>query len=286
MTKIAILLEQLHSLNIQKGDTLLVRAALKDIELPKDESINFLDILLDTVGKNGTIVSLSFTKSTTLLKPNKQHYFHIKSPTYAGALPQAMLNHPNSYRSLHPMCSFVAIGKSAKYITENHCDISPAYDPMNKLIELNGKGVLIGCVKSSPGFTTAHLAEYNLNMHKLVIFPKLTQCYYQDFSGNIKLFQRPDLGLCSNSYYKFYAHYVREGILQSGKVGNAYSICVPLKEAYDIEYKLLKENNAFNICDDKLCVTCNLRRWDRLYRWPLFFAELIKTKILKLRKDE
>lgn len=273
--------DSLSHLGIGKGDVVLIRGALKSLGRAYLKDINFLDAILEVIGKEGTLVSLAFTKSSTILPPKKSDHFNVNKPTYAGAIPQLMLDHPESYRSQHPMCSFVAIGKHAEYITAGHDHTSPAYAPMEKIMELGGKGVLVGCVKSSPGFTTAHLAEYKLGMHKLVILPKLTTTYFRDKTGEIKLFRRPDLGLCSQSYYKFYAYYVREGVLQSARVGEAYSIMVPLQEAYKIEYDLLKKDRKFNICNNPICVACYARRWDRLLHIPRFCFSVLKNYISK-----
>jgi len=95
-------------------------------------------------------------------------------------------------------------------------------------MDLNGKVVLVGCVSDSPGFTTAHLAEVDLGLHKRVIMPRLNVAKYYDENGQLKIFMRNDPGLCSNSFWKFYSYYVKRGVLNTGMVGNAYSILARL----------------------------------------------------------
>jgi hypothetical protein len=68
-------------------------------------------------------------------------------------------------------------------------------------------------------------------------------------------------------------------MLQTGFIGKAFSIIVPLDEAYKIEYELLKSNAKFNVCDSDLCLTCNGRRWDRLHRIPILFYKLLMKAI-------
>jgi len=99
-----------------------------------------------------------------LKRPDPQNPFRIDTPTYAGALPQKMMEMQESRRSRHPTCSFVAIGKNAELVTTGHGPQSPAYEPVRKIIDLHGKMALVGCVSSSPGFTTAHLAESDLGL--------------------------------------------------------------------------------------------------------------------------
>ncbi|WP_334471938.1 AAC(3) family N-acetyltransferase [Arsenophonus sp. PmNCSU2021_1] len=275
-----VIIRQLYSLGIGKNDVVLIRADLGKVGRIEGGAFGFVDALLDVVGEGGTIISLAFTSwGSFIKKPKIEDAFDISKKSYAGALPNAMLRHPNALRSKHPMCSYVAIGKYASYFTADHNENSPAYEPIRKLIDLDGKCVLIGCVKNSPGFTTAHLAEADLGLLKLNIFPSLNRVYYKSIDGQYKIFKRKDFGLCSDSYYKFYSHYVKEGILHAGRIGKAYSIIVPAKESYRIEKKILELNSKFSICDSRDCINCNIRRWDQLHKIPLFIIRKIIKKL-------
>jgi aminoglycoside N3'-acetyltransferase len=263
------------------GDTILVRANLGAIGRIIGGADTFIRALLKTVGEEGTIISLAFTSSRFIKKPKIEDAFDVRKKSYAGALPNTMLDYVGAHRSTHPTCSYVAIGKHAEFLTKKHNETSPAYEPIREIINLNGKCMLIGCVDNSPGFTTTHLAEIDLNLSSLIIFPQLHSTYCKLPNGDIKLIRRKDLGLCSNSYYKFYSLYVRHGILRTGNVGNAYSIIAMAKECYKIDLETLKENSKFNICQCNLCFTCNAGRWDRLHYAPLYFIRLL----LKSLKD-
>lgn len=279
MNRTAIV-QHLSDLGISNGDTILVRANLSAVGRIVGGGSEFVKALQEVVGLDGTIVSLAFTKASFFWKPKVEDAFHPKVKSYAGALPNAMIENVGMYRSSHPMCSFVAIGKYAKEIIEGHDEYSPAYEPVRKIIELGGKCVLIGCVDSSPGFTTAHLAEADLGMHTLAIFSRLYSTYYINKLEETRLFRRKDLGLCSKSYYKFYSHYVKSGILRAGFVGNAYSIIVPAKDCYAIEIDALKKNRFFNVCESPDCFSCNANRWDRIYRLPGYLLRLLWKKLM------
>ena len=265
---------------IEPGDTILIRAGLKQVGSARGQ--DFLESLLGAVGVDGTIVSLAFTKSVYLWNANKMEPFTGESKSYAGALPNRMLKHPGAFRSQHPTCSFVAIGRHAKRITDGHGPGSNAYEPVRTIMELGGKLALVGCVRDSPGFTTAHLAEYDLGLHRRVVFPSvLGVTPYLDEHGHRQLFRRRDPGLCSNSYWKFYAYYVREGVLNAGLVGNAYSIVADANACYRIEKEILAKNAYFTICDNPLCATCNVLRWDRLHRVPAWFIRRFISRLSK-----
>jgi aminoglycoside N3'-acetyltransferase len=268
------LIISLASMGVKKGDTILVRAGLKEIGRLKADT--FISALLDCVGESGTILSLAFTSCSHIKRPKKEDAFDIYKKSNAGSLPNAMLKYEGAVRSLHPTCSFVAIGKNAEMLTKNHDENSPAYEPMRGIMNLDGKCLLVGCVATSPGFTTTHLAEYDLGLLSRVIFPKLFSTYYKLPNGNLSLFRRKDVGLCSKSFYKFYALYIKNEMLTVGYVGKAYSIIASAKDSYNIDYSILKANPQFNICDSDGCTTCNGLRWDRVHKIPKYlFLRLI-----------
>lgn len=278
------LVDDFIKLGLRQGDVVLIRASLRSVGRIAGGAQEFIEALLQVVGPEGTIVSLAFTDAVFFRKPKKENAFHLKKKSYAGALPNSMISRHDAFRSRHPMCSYVAIGKFAKEITRNHDEKSPAYEPIRKIVELEGKNLLVGCVATSPGFTTTHLAEADLGMLRLSIFSKFISTYYINENGGYSIFRRPDPGLCSNSFYKFYSHYVRAGILKTGFIGNAYSILAPAKQCYEIERKILSRNRKFNICDSPDCFTCNANRWDRIHRIPFFLGRLMLQKVKKIVK--
>lgn len=273
------LIKSFREIGINRDDVILIRASLGAVGRITGGAETFVDALYEVVGKEGTIVALAFTSGSFFKKPKKEDAFHQLKESYAGALPNEMIKRADSHRSRHPMCSYVAIGKFAKEITEGHDHRSAAYEPIRKIIQYQGKNILVGCVESSPGFTTTHLAEQDLGFLKKPIFSRFVKaCYINDY-GDYKIFKRKDLGLCSNSYYKFYAHYVKKGILNSGFIGGAYSIMAPAKECYDIERYILSINDKFNICDSSDCFMCNVNRRDRLHHIPKFIARFFWRRL-------
>lgn len=279
MYSIEKLRNDLETLGIKKGDILLIRAdlgAIGKLETKKRE--DYLNFILDTVGEEGTILGLSFTQGFNILKKNKNIVFDGTNKSYTGAFANTMLSHEKAIRSEHPTNSYVAIGKYAKYILDNHDENSGAYEPIRKLVELGGKMILIGCVESSPGFTTTHLAEVDLGLHKKIIFPRLNGAYYKK-NNEIKLFKRKDIGSCSSTFYKFYGYYVKNELLIQGYIGNAYSILIDAKNAYDLDLKILKSNPKITLCDNPNCMLCRARRWDNLKDVPTFVFRKIISKI-------
>ena len=161
--------DNFRSIGIKNGDLILIRASIKSIGYIVGGIDIFIKALLEVVGPTGTIVSLSYTKSKFLRKPGIEETFSQSSESYAGILPNSMIKYKFSYRSNHPTNSYVAIGFLAKEITKDHGPKDGAYEPIRKIIKYNGKCLLVGCVNSSPGFTTTHLVECDLNLSKRMI---------------------------------------------------------------------------------------------------------------------
>jgi len=269
------LIKNFLEIGLNKGDVVLIRASLGAVGRITGGAQTFIDALLEVLGDEGTIVSLAFTSGSFLQKPKKEEAFHRLKESYAGALPNEMIKRSDSFRSKHPLCSYVAIGKFAKEITEQHGHSSPAYEPIRKIIEYQGKNLLVGCVESSPGFTTTHLAEQDLGMLKIPIFSRFIKIYYKNEKNIYQIYQHKESGLCSKSFYKFYAHYVKKGILRTGFVGNAYSILAVAKECYDVDKSILMEDKKYNLCGSSDCFMCNVNRRDRIHHLPRYIVKFI-----------
>ena len=243
-------------LGIQKGDILLVRADLKAVRnIQGVIGKNFIDAILKVIGPSGTLVGMSFSKMFPLNQMNETYIFSRKKATISGAFAKQLLHYPKALRSTHPTNSFVAIGEKAAEILEGHNEGAESYLPMEKIITMNGKMIVVGCAGSAPGFTTVHWAQHKLGLSKKSRQKGKYGVYFED-NGSKKLFVRQEFGGCSNGFDKFYRHYVSNGQLNSGRIGDAYTILILAKEAYKTEYNLLKVNPRFALCENPDCSSC------------------------------
>ena len=65
---VSLLHNALKAFNIRKGDTLFIRADLSKIKrFSKDERLSLIDVILDYLGPEGTLVGLTFSR-----------FFHLK----------------------------------------------------------------------------------------------------------------------------------------------------------------------------------------------------------------
>lgn len=282
--KNSLLINDLQNIGLERGDTVLVRADIgKMLKLNSGlKTKDILDSILYVVGENGTVVAPAYTR-TSFIKKDKNNCFTKKSRTTSGLFSMIMLANENSFRSSHPTNSHVAIGKNAKYILEDHDENSGAYDPTRKIMNLSGKMLLLGCVSSSLGFNTVHLAEADLKIHRKIILPTMNTSFYEK-NGEIKLFKRKDPGLCTANYYKLFGLYIKNELLKQGYIGGVQSLLIDANDAYRIDFETLKENLKFNICDDINCMQCRARRWDNLQDLPFFVIRKILKKLGKMIK--
>ena len=248
--------EDLERLGLQRGDVALVRADVGEIGRVKGGTGDaLLGALRDAVGAEGTLVALAFTRTQFLWRLDRDYVFDEKTPPTTGALARLFLDQPDAVRSRHPTNSFVAIGARAAEVLAGHDETTSSFEPMGRIVEARGKQVLIGCTRSSPGFTTVHWAQHVLGLDRRSILAGWFGSRYRR-DGQVRVFKRRDIGGCSHGFGKLYAEYEKEGLLRTGRVGQAESMLVEAPAAYALELRRLSEDPRAVFCDDALCPFC------------------------------
>jgi aminoglycoside 3-N-acetyltransferase len=279
------LVSGLAALGLDAGDTVLVRAALKAIgETAEPVATALIAALLDVLGPEGTVVGLSFTPASPVWRKDNSYIFRPSQPSLTGGFAAAMTEWPGAARSRHPTNSFVAIGARAVELLADHDHRTPCFYPMNKIVEWKGKMVLVGCAASSPGFSTVHLAQEHLGLSTQTVFPGMFGTLFEH-DGEIDWFRRLDEPGCSMGFSKFYADYVRTGLLRIANVGDAYSLGVPAAPAYALERSLLENDRTAALCDRRDCFAC---RGIWRYNWrdlPTYWLKALSSGVSgKLRR--
>lgn len=274
MTTREALLAELRALGLAAGDTALVRADVGAVGRVKGGvGEGLIGALRDAVGPEGTLVALSFTKNFPLLRLDRSYVFDRDTPPTTGALARLFLEQQDAVRSRHPTNSFVAIGRRAAEVVAGHDEGASCFEPIGKLLALRGRQILIGCVATSPGFTTVHWAQHTRGLSRRSVLKGLFGVQYRK-DGELRLFKRRDFGGCSRGFSKFYSDYVSAGALRSGLVGQAYSILIDANDAYRLEHARLAGDPRSALCDDPLCLFCRGSWWynkrDMLSFYPRF----------------
>lgn len=173
----SVLIEQLKACKITLGDIVEVHASLKSIGYIAGGPQTLIDAIMDVIGLEGTIVMAAQAHDNSEpaffehppIEVKDFDNFRLERPVnrgklenfrHMGELAKALMMRPNSYISSHPQMAFVALGKYAKWITQNHpLNAELGIDsPLGKCLELKSKVCLIGVEYDNA--TGLHLGEH------------------------------------------------------------------------------------------------------------------------------
>jgi len=266
------LLKNLLDLGVKKGDLLNVKCSLRSIGKIEGGAETLVAALVEAIGEEGTIVTDSFVSVYTQGKSQKMGVSSENSPSYAGALANAMLKHPSVYRSSHPIQKFAAIGAAAKELTDNHDENSYAYDILRVMAHRNGKNLKIGSDVKVVGVGTTHVAAGIMGFKQ---YRPVVGRHFINSEGEKKFFPIDWSGLCAGGLIKFIPFYEENGnILHKGMVGNSEAKITSMEGTLKTELEIFKKDPAFFMCKDPNCVGCRLT-WEMKKESKIMF--LIKS---------
>jgi aminoglycoside N3'-acetyltransferase len=271
------LVRDLRALGVRSGELLNAKVSLKSIGYVEGGAATLLEALIEAVGPSGTIVADSFINVYPIpLSPeNARKLSDPSTPSYAGALANAMIRHPGAFRSTHPVQKFAAIGARARELMEAHRPDSYAYDVLRVLAEEGGRNLKIGPEQKNVGVGTTHVAIGLLGLRQSR--PR-AGVNYRSGLDRVVTFERDWAGACARGFVKFLPHYRRAGAIASeGRVGEAESKITDMKRTLEVELEILRENPSFFMCDDPACVDCRLS-------WEFSDGSLLAVLYQNLRK--
>lgn len=249
----------LLAIGIRKGAIVNVKASLRSIGKMANGADTLIDALKSVVGEDGTIITDSFVLVYPLgSKQYKMQIVDQMTPSYAGALANAMISHKNSERSFHPVQKFALIGKRAKELAENHDENSYAYDILRIIAETGGVNLKIGPDETVPGVGTSHVAIGLANIKQKIA--KLGVKHITK-DGEIKDFIVNWSGGCVKAFYNLNELYnnTAGAVLGRGMVGNAPAKLTDMKKTLSAELEYIRKDPAgFLKCSDPECFTCSL----------------------------
>lgn len=179
----------------------------------------------------------------------------------SGALGELILKYPESVRSAHPTHSFAGNGYRVAKVLAEHNGAAPCFSPIRHLAdECDFSMLLLGCTKSSPGFSTVHATQFSLGLTQKHLIRYLYRWDISETNGKFRSVVAPEAPGCSRSFGKFYPHYKNDDNLIQGSWGDAKWIFIKsARVALATETKLLASNPRFVDCGRSTCPTCRLR---------------------------
>lgn len=244
----------LCSLGIRQGDTVLVHSAMSKIGWICGGAVSVIEALLNAVGESGTISMPAHTGDNSdpaqwENPPVPKDWFKViykhtpvfevdKTPTRGlGKIPETFRTYPNTIRSDHPQVSFCANGKNAKKITETH-DLTPEFgtnSPLGHLYDLDAKVLFIGT-----GFancTSFHMAETLAGN-----VPKKRNGTSMNVDGKAQWVWFDDYDYNDDDFEKIGKDFETEHQVTEGKVGNAPCKLFSIKEGVDFATAWIRQN--------------------------------------------
>lgn len=275
------LVQQLNEIYDLKSQIVNVKASLKSIGFIDGGADTLIDALLECVGKDGTIVTDSFVRSYPIY--SFQLYTTVvdeNTPSYAGALANAMIKREESYRSEHPVQKFCAIGKYAKELCHSHNRNSYAYQVLQDISLMGGINLKIGSDYKVPGVGTTHVAVGNLAFRQLRL-PRYVR--YKDINGLSKFFRVNWSGLCLCTLTKLVPYYDQNNcLLATGNLGSAPVKITNMSQTLALETELIRKNpSEFLTCSDLSNTICS-STWENIGPSP-FALSLHHLLNFKLR---
>ncbi len=278
----AHLIDDFKAIGINADDTLAVTLSLKSIGAIEGGADTFIDALLEAVGPQGTIMMNAYTHTFPISEIHPDYIFDpaTTSPN-TGIAPKQLLKRKNAIRSTHPVCSVVAIGKNAKYLTRDHTEKTRPYLPYTRLAQINGKYLAIGTGNNLVAIR--HEGQYHAGIPRFLRYG----VQYKNAKGEIGLFvwEHPP---CEKKLPSLVPKLDRIGIFKHGKIGYANAHLTLASDFINYESAMLRNNPALNQCEDILCLQCReierkFKLWNNITEPHFFQRSLLMRKALQYR---
>jgi aminoglycoside 3-N-acetyltransferase len=244
------------ALGVRPGAVIIMHSSLSKIGWTVGGPVSVIRALMQTLTPEGTLVMPTFSGSNS--EPSKWENppvpkswwdtirkdmpaFEPKiTPTRGmGKIAETFRNWPDVLRSNHPISSFAAWGKNAKFITENHELIGDLGEdsPISRLYDLDGQILLIGV--NHENNSSIHLAEYRSD------FPgkryNKSGCAML-INNQRKWVEWEELDVNSDDFAQLGMDFESKINYKPGKIGLAESRLISLRAIVDFGIEWLKKN--------------------------------------------
>lgn len=188
------LINVMKSLGMKQGSIVCIHASMKEfynyIGTPKD----IIKSILEVIGPEGTLIMPAFPSPA--LMSDKNYIFNpLRDKTEAGLLAESFRKYKGVIRSNNVQHSVCALGKYAKYLTEDHTkghDCWDVHSPWFRMTELDAIIFDLGMPKSYIG-TITHCVESQLHTthpYWQQFFNEFRAWSYYDSQGNKQFYEQ------------------------------------------------------------------------------------------------
>ena len=274
----------LGKIGLKRGSHIAVTLSFKSIGFVEGGPDVFIDAILDVVGPDGTLMMNTFTRLFPLSEIDPKFVFDPASSfPWTGIVPSTLMKRKNAIRSRHPICSVVAVGKHAKYLTDGHDENAQnEHLPYTRLAQIHGEYLCIGL--EDRFVAIRHEAQRRAG---LFIIPKFSGVLYKNPKEQIRLYILRNAP-CTGTQPRLVPKLVKDGIVKRGQIGMAPSTFAPANALIETMASMLRKDPTLNLCNDLFCTECRelerkLNLYDRIKNPRFFQKNTIARKMIVLR---
>jgi aminoglycoside 3-N-acetyltransferase len=227
------LIQDLHSIGIQKGDSLMVHASLSKIGYVEGGAATLVEALFQTIGDTGNLLMPTFPapgRNKDYL--DQQPVFDtIKTPSAMGIVSETFRKWPGVLRSLHPTDPVCAWGPNAEWFTSGHFNEPTPYtaaSPFGRLAQSRGKILMLGTTLNG-ACTSLHVVEDAIAFPFPVYFPKTYDTDLLDVHGRhhrMSTRVHDPAWSTKRDADQLLPLFKSAGIIRTGKIGQANSMLI------------------------------------------------------------
>lgn len=249
------------TLGVEYGSIIILHSSLSKIGWTVGGPVSVIKALMQVLTSEGTLVMPTFTSDNsdpsrwenppvpkswwnTIRKEMPAFKPKITPTRVMGVIAEIFRNWSNVLRSNHPISSFAAWGKYAKFITENHkltADLGED-SPISRLYDLDGQILLLGVTHENN--SSLHLAEYRSDFpgKKFIsngcAMTVNTQRQWVEWEG---------LDHNSDDFKQFGKDFESKINYSPGKIGLAEARLISLRAIVDFGIDWLKKNRILKV---------------------------------------
>lgn len=256
------LIKDIKSIGLGKGDTIFIHGSLRNVGMTENGAHTLIDAIQEVIGDQGTIVAQTHSMN---YMGYTNHPFDVEnSPGInSGIIAETLRKRNDSHRSSHPTHSSAAIGKNAKWLTQDHCLYDPfsVDSPIYRGYTVNAKILLIGVGNEKN--TMIHLAEGLMDLpYNSITYNESWSNYahYLDGKGEVVKILQTKFPGHSGAFNRLEGIFFLEGLTQYGMVGNAVTMLMESNKIVNKTMEVLKHKPEFLLCANVNCACCPRRK--------------------------
>lgn len=223
-------------MGVASGDLIQVHSSLGSFGFVEGGADAVVDALLELVGPGGTVMMPTFNHGAETI-------FDVStSPSYNGAITEALRRHPQAIRSFHATHAYAAIGPLAAELCAGHLEAGTfgMESPLGKLAQRGGWVLLLGVGMNR--CTAGHLGERKAGAHCIGWDQEPRQI--RDPQTGAVIPARGDIwrnGPCQIEWEPLERRMRERGLIQDGRIGECRVMRMKAMDVIEVSCEMARE---------------------------------------------